>query len=115
MPRGQLRQIIINNQNYYWNVSYLDEHRVVLKVWAKDRKARDKPLQVRIPFSDPWLNFGEIINTPPQQRDQVFQLTPITPKQVRSIILAALAYGWQPLNPIAPLLFDWQDQQLIPV
>jgi hypothetical protein len=84
MSRSQLRQISIDKLNYYWNVSYLDEHTVVLQIWAKDRKARDKPLQVRIPFSDPWLNFGEIISTPAELRQSFFQEKPVTPQQVRT-------------------------------
>lgn len=57
---------------------------------------RDAPLEVQIRYDDPWLNFGPIITAPPEQVHTIFQLAPITPGQVRTMIEAALTAGWDP-------------------
>jgi len=43
----------------------LDERHIVLRVWGAHTR-RSAPLEVRLRFDDPWLNFGPIITAPPQ-------------------------------------------------
>lgn len=109
-PRSRLRQITIDANVYLWNVQYLDPDHVLLKVWLRDRPRRDFPLEVRIPFTDPWLNFGELLSTPPERRDELFQLEPIQAQNVRDIIEAAQKLGWSNVHPKQPRHFEYSNQ-----
>jgi hypothetical protein len=110
-----LRQITIGSTCYLWIVKRVDAHYIVLRAWARDRKRRDYPLEVRLRYDDPWLNFGAIITAPPDKRDTVFQLVPITPASVRSIIESAIDAGWGPHHPPDRRHFDrLADGELVP-
>lgn len=94
--RNIVRRITVNSIDYVWRVQRLDPQMVVLRVWLRGRARRDAPLEVQIRYDDPWLNFGPIITAPPEQVHTIFQLAPITPGQVRTMIEAALTAGWDP-------------------
>jgi len=107
MAKGKsIRQITVGATRYVWVVRRLDESHVVLRVWAAERRRRDYPLEVRIRYDDPWLNYGPIITAPPERRDAVFQLVPVTSGMVRETIEAAVAAGWSPDHPPQPRLFE---------
>lgn len=111
-----LRRIVIGTTAYLWLVRRLDASYVMLRVWAAARNRRDFPLEVRLRYDDPWLNFGEIITATPEQRKAAFQLVPLTPALVRQIIDAAIRSGWNPLNPADHRRFEWDGvDQLVPV
>jgi hypothetical protein len=110
-----IRQITIGSSRYNWVVRRLDESHVVLRVWAAERARRDYPLEVQMPFDDPWLNLGPILVTPPERRAAIFQLVPVTPGVVREAIEAAMAAGWTPYHPPHPRLFEKRaDGTLVP-
>jgi hypothetical protein len=107
MSKGKtLRQITIGSTCYLWVVRRIDPHFVVLFAWARERKRRDFPLEVRLHYDDPWLHFGDSITAPPDRLDEVFQLVPITPGSVRLIIEAAIRAGWGPHHPPDCRLFE---------
>lgn len=110
-----LRQITVDATRYAWIVARIDPNHVVLRVWAAERGRRDFPLEVRLRYDDPWLNYGPIITAPPERRDAVFQLEPVTPGVVRRTIEAAMAAGWGPHHPPDPRLFEMgPDGGLVP-
>lgn len=117
MSRGKtIRQITIGTNEYVWVVRRLDEAHVVLRVWDTERPRRDPPLEVRIAFDDPWLNYGPIITTPPERRAAVFHLVPVTPGMVRETIEAAQAAGWGREEAPGPRLFERAaDGRLLPI
>lgn len=102
---AHLRRISIGAAVYLWRIQRVDERYVMLRVWAVSRRRRDFPLELRLRFDDPWLNYGPILTASPEQRAAHFQLNPITPANVRQIILAALAAGWQADQPAEPQRF----------
>jgi hypothetical protein len=108
--RSRLRRITIASKVYLWNVQRLDSRYVVLKIWLQDRPRRDFPLEVRIQIDDFWLNFGEILATPAERRDEFFQLEPITIQNVREIIEAAQELGWSNAHPKQPRHFAYSKQ-----
>ena len=117
MPhQHRLRRISIASVQYFWRVASIDPQHVLLKVWAANRSRRDFPLEVRLRFDDPWLNFGPIVTAPPERVHEVFQLAPITPAVVREIVEVALHAGWNPLDPQAHRRFVWSEtRELIPI
>ncbi len=107
MARGKsIRQITVGMTRYVWVVRRLDESHVILRVWSAERNRRDRPLEVRVRYDDPWLNYGPILTAPPDRREHVFQLVPVTPGMVRETIEAAVAMGWGPDHPVEPRRFE---------
>lgn len=100
------RKIVIGTRRYAWVVRRIDAHYLVLRVWPGERQRKDFPLEVRLRFDDPWLNFGELLASPPERRGEVFQLAPVTPHMVRGTIEAALAAGWASAHPRDHRRFD---------
>ncbi len=110
------RKIVIDNTRYAWVVRRVDAQHLVLRVWPGERTRKDFPLEVRLRFDDPWLNFGEILVAPPASRGDVFQLAPVTPRTVRETIEAAKAAGWASGHPRDHRLFErGADGALVPV
>ena len=103
----RLRQITVGSARYLYTIGRLDEHHIVLRIWAAERKRRDFPLEVRLRFDDVWRNLGILYTAPPEKRDAVFQLTPLQPGEVRAIIEAAIATGWGPHHPRDRRRFSW--------
>ena len=91
---------------YLWIVRPLGPEFVVLRVWAADRERRDFPLEARVRFDDPWLNFGPIIAAPRGRAGEIFALTPVAPRRVADIIRGAIAAGWGPHHPVTPRRFE---------
>ncbi|MCU0493807.1 MAG: hypothetical protein MUD01_19625 [Chloroflexaceae bacterium] len=99
MARQQrLRRMTIGANRYLWRIQRLDAHYVMLRVWAESRPRRLFPLEVRLRYDDPWVNYGPIITIPPERWQELFQLEPVTPRMVREIIEAALAMEWAPCS-----------------
>jgi hypothetical protein len=93
---GNLRQIIVDNIAYRWRVRTLDPQHVLLHVVLATDRGNRSPLEVRIRFDDPWLNYGLLITATSQQIQNNFALEPVMPRQVRAIILSAREQRWQP-------------------
>jgi hypothetical protein len=93
------RKIVIGSTRYAWVVRRVDAQHLVLRVWPGDRQRKAFPLEVRLRFDDPWLNFGEILAAPSASRADVFQLSPVTPRMVREAIEGAMAAGWSSGQP----------------
>ena len=102
-----LRSITVEGISYRWRVRGLDAHTVTLSVWLAHKASTNQELRVRLPFDDPWLNYGPIITAPPDRVQEIFVLQPLTPARVRQIILAALQVGWHPASGGAPLTLQW--------
>ncbi|MEU6076770.1 hypothetical protein [Micromonospora sp. NPDC047074] len=104
MAKTRIRTIRVDDVDYRWNVRAVDPHHVVVRVWhlATSRNTR---LEVRVPFDDPWLNFGPIITTPATRVSEVFAVAPVTPQTVAELIRAALATGWPVHDAGGPLRF----------
>lgn len=100
------RKIVIGETRYAWVVRRIDAHHLVLRIWPGERQRKDFPLEVRLRFDDPWLNFGEIVAAVAVQRGDAFQLAPVTPRMVRSTIEAAIAAGWTSGSPRGHRFFD---------
>ncbi len=99
-PRG----IDVDGVGYRWSVRFLDSGHVMLRAWL-DGPHRRRQLAVSIAFDDYWLNFGEIIATPPEQAADRFNTAPLTPALVAHLIHAALASDWHPETTGAPAHF----------
>jgi hypothetical protein len=102
-----LRPIAIDGVSYLWRIRRLDPHTVLLSVWLAQKASTNQELRVRLPFDDPWLNYGPLITAPPDRIHDIFVLEPITPARVRQIILAALQTGWRPDGGGQPLTLEW--------
>ncbi|SCL28472.1 hypothetical protein GA0074692_2545 [Micromonospora pallida] len=94
MARSRERRIHVDGVDYRWMVRHVDPGHVVVRVWHTTT-GRGTPLEVRVAYDDPWLNYGPIITTPSEQAAEVFALTPVTPQLVADLIRAALTAGWQ--------------------
>lgn len=112
--KGSLRRIIVEATPYAWIVARIDPHYLVLRVWAEERERRDHPLEVRLRYDDPWLNYGPVITAPRESVAEIFQLEPVTPGMVRRIIEAAVAAGWGPHHPPDLRLFEMGPDGLKP-
>src|SRR5215472_3182795 len=112
---GNLRKIAIDGVAYRWRVQTLDPQYVLLRVVLATDRGNRSPLEVRIRFDDPWLNYGLLITASPQQIQQNFALEPVTPHQVRAIILSASGQGWRPKQDPGVWQGFWQleDEQLV--
>jgi hypothetical protein len=112
---GNLRKIAIDGVVYRWRVQTLDPQHVLLHVVLATDRGNRSPLEVRIRFDDPWLNYGLLITATSQQIQQNFALEPVTPRQVRAIILSAREQGWQPERDHNAWRGFWQseDEQLV--
>ena len=104
------RKLHVDGVEYLWLVSQLDEGHVVLKAWYAEGSRRFRHVEVRVPFHDPWLNYGAIISAPPEAVER-FQLQPLTPGRVAEIIRLAVAQGWRSGERGGPLRFDWDSAQ----
>ncbi|SCF28162.1 hypothetical protein GA0070618_4791 [Micromonospora echinospora] len=94
MARTRQRRIHVDGVDYRWVVRHLDPGHVVVRVWHTVTR-RGAPLEVRVAFDDPWLNFGPIVTAPPGRVAEVFSLTPVTPQLVAELVRAARDAGWQ--------------------
>jgi hypothetical protein len=95
----------VDDVDYRWSVRQVDPGHVVVKVWH-GASGRRTPLEVRVAFDDPWLNYGPIITAPAERVTEVFALEPVTPGLVAGLIRAALAEGWQVHGDGVPLRFE---------
>ncbi len=113
---SRLRPITIDGVNYIWRARSLGPRFVLLSVWLAQKSRANQELRVRVPFDDPWLNYGPIITAPPERVRDIFMLEPLTPARVRQIILAALQAGWHPAAGGQALAFEWvSDTTLQPI
>ncbi|MCI4066829.1 hypothetical protein MRQ36_31420 [Micromonospora sp. R77] len=89
MARARRRRIRVDGVDYRWTVRRIDAGHVLCRIWGV-RPGRSCPLEVRVAFDDPWLNYGPIITAPPEQVADRFALAPVTPQLVAELIRAAL-------------------------
>jgi hypothetical protein len=92
--RARIRNIIVDDVAYRWTVGQVDPGHVKVKVW-RDRPDHGGVLEVVATFDDPWLNYGPIITAPAGRAAEVFDLNPITPALVATVVRQALDAGWQ--------------------
>ncbi len=111
---GNLRKIAIGGVAYRWRVQTLDPRYVLLHVVLATDRGNRSPLEVRIRFDDPWLNYGLLV-TANSQQIQNFVLEPVTLRQVRAIILSARDHGWLPEQDPGIWRGFWQreDERLV--
>lgn len=96
--KGKLRRITVNSQVFLWRIVPLDAEHVAVRIWAPGQKAVPW-VQVRYKYHNPWLYYGEIISASHHDSiRKVFQLAPITPRDVKDIILQAMAVSPDILN-----------------
>ncbi len=104
------RKITISDAAYGYAVRRLDGDGpgyVHIGIWLLEPRGGQK-LNVRVRFDDPWINYGPIITCPDKERiREVFELNPVTPGEIRRIILAALDFGWHPSAKGAELDLMW--------
>lgn len=94
MARIRVRSIVVDGVDYRWAVSPVDPGHVKVKVWL-DTRERGGALEVVVAFDDPWLNFGPIITAPAGRAAEVFELNPVSPALVATMVRRALDLGWQ--------------------
>jgi hypothetical protein len=75
-------------------------------------EVRHRPLEVRVEFDDPWLNYGPIITAPSDKVGEIFALTPVTSELTARLVRLGLAAGWQPESRGAPSRFTLDRTQL---
>jgi hypothetical protein len=83
---------------------------VVARIWLGGEGGGAARLDVRLRFDDPWLNYGEMLTTvaaTPERLDEIFDLRPVTPGIVASIIGQALSHGWNPKARGSTLAARW--------
>lgn len=104
------RNIKVDNAEYCWTVKSKNVDLLHIGIWQKI--ATGQKLNIKLKFDDPWLNYGPIItcNDPGRIRD-VLELRPITPTIIKSLIDAALEFGWEPSLKGAELYLVW-DRKL---
>ncbi|MEM7553709.1 MAG: hypothetical protein AAF378_06350 [Cyanobacteria bacterium P01_A01_bin.84] len=83
--KKKIRKILVDNREYFWIVSPIDQNYIYLKVWFSGRKTIPW-IKVKYRFDDPWLNYGLLITCNSEQIAQNFQLNPVQPKLVARII-----------------------------
>jgi hypothetical protein len=110
--KSVLRKMQIDNQAFLYRVTSLNAHWVKLKIWSASQGSKNNLIQVRLRFDDPWLNLPELYLSSSEERNQ-FALEPITPKQVRQIIEAAIAAGWDTRLARENTFYDGQDDLLL--
>ncbi|NEO88218.1 MAG: hypothetical protein F6J87_28765 [Spirulina sp. SIO3F2] len=95
--KSKIRKIVVENLDFKWNVKHLSPDYIALRLWFQENRALPWA-QVRVRFDNPWLHYGELLVCVDRGIDvqNVFQLEPMTPKRVRSIIQQIIDLNGQP-------------------
>ncbi|WP_431688756.1 hypothetical protein [Hahella sp. NBU794] len=117
--KSKLRKISVSELTFIYVISHercLKEETGYLRltIWLSYNKSQK--LIVIMRFDDPWLNFGPVIACPPEKAAELFELRPITPGEVRTVIESALERGWPASAKSHETLFEWNrdSQTLLP-
>jgi hypothetical protein len=89
---------------------------VAVHICLEDQGRGAARLDVRVRFDDPWLNYGPMLTAmayAPERFNEVFDLCPVTPKIVASMIEQARARGWDPNDRGSTLSARWNDGVLV--
>jgi len=107
---ARIRSIEVDGIGYRWTVRRADPGHVVVRIW-RTGEVRHRPLEVRVEFDDPWLNYGPIITAPRDKVDEIFALTPVTSELTSRLVRLGRAAGWQPETRGAPARFTLDRSQ----
>jgi hypothetical protein len=85
-------------------VNHVDAAHVAVRVWRAAAR-RGCPLEVRVRFDDPWLNWPELLGASAVKVAEVFVLEPVTPPLVERLIRSGIAAGWRADSVVRPMRF----------
>lgn len=113
--RKRPRKIHVAGEDYLWVINRTHTGYpgfVTLKVFSAQYRNAQR-VEVRFRFDDPWLNYGPMITTAPQQFSKIWALNPVTPGQVAQVIEAARQKDWHPLEKGPALRFRFDGDTMV--
>ena len=113
LRRKHSRRIVVDGERYRWTVGTSQQARtgcvsVVLELAAEPRQR----LVVQVPRRNFWLDFKELGEGSLPYVEEAYRL--VTPGIIRSIVVSALAAGWEPREKHKPLTLSWTQCGLGP-
>lgn len=114
MAKNKLRKFNLDGVKYLWRAEMIDPQYLLLRVWLDGNAFKNRFVNVRLRFDDPWANFGTLLAAGSSEEaskriSEVFVSRPLTPSMVREIILAAREAGWKPETRQEQLNFEWAN------
>lgn len=98
------RKMVVGDEEYRWTISATAKGRIVLIVEHGQEKGQKIEVHIQSDINKFWVEFPHVDG---------LNLKVVKPKEVATIIAEAIAQGWKPREKGSPLVFEWDNDELI--